>query len=262
MNVAAILQDKGDEVHTIAPDTRLQEAARVLDQRKIGALVVVDARRKVLGVLSERDITREVARRGAEALEAPASSAMTVDVVTAAPADTLDELGLVHVELLRARIALEQRRGEEAGRLFLSAATRLEPLDPELARETYLEALGGAMARDVEVVGGASTVAAAARAGPPGAVPPRTVDVLLDAFAILGLTLEGLHGFKVRFYLDTSNETRRLMWTLAHAHGIGLALVHIVFGLMLRVAPETLSLGINMPARSVVVEKLSKCGVG
>jgi len=61
----------------------------------------------------------------------------------------------------------------------------------------------------------------------------------LLVFAILGLTLEALHGFKVRAYLDTSNETRRLMWTLAHAHGIGLALVHIVFGLMLRVAPET-----------------------
>jgi hypothetical protein len=58
-------------------------------------------------------------------------------------------------------------------------------------------------------------------------------------FASLGLTLEALHGFKVRAYVDTSNETRRLVWTLAHAHGIGLALVHIAFGLMLRVAPDT-----------------------
>ena len=85
---------------------------------------------------------------------------------------------------MRAEIALEQRRGADAGRLFLNAASRLEPLDPELARETYLEALGGAMASDVEVVGGAPAVAAAARAAPPGAVPPRAVDVLLDAFAI------------------------------------------------------------------------------
>jgi len=61
----------------------------------------------------------------------------------------------------------------------------------------------------------------------------------LLAFAVLGLTLEALHGFKVRAYLDVSSETRRLMWTLAHAHGVGLALVHIVFGLMLRAAPET-----------------------
>jgi hypothetical protein len=53
-------------------------------------------------------------------------------------------------------------------------------------------------------------------------------------FATLGLVLESLHGFKVRAYLDVSNETRRLMWTLAHAHGTLLAIIHIVFGLTLR----------------------------
>ena len=99
-------------------------------------------------------------------------------------AGTLDELGEARIDLLRAQIASEQRRGDDAGRLFLAAASRLERLDPELTRETYLEALGGAMASDVQVVGGPATVAAAARAGPPAAVPPRTVDVLLDAFAI------------------------------------------------------------------------------
>jgi hypothetical protein len=53
-------------------------------------------------------------------------------------------------------------------------------------------------------------------------------------FATLGLVLESLHGFKVRAYLDVSNETRRLMWTLAHAHGTLLGIIHIVFGLTLR----------------------------
>jgi len=60
----------------------------------------------------------------------------------------------------------------------------------------------------------------------------------LFVFASLGLTLEAFHGFKVRAYLDVSNETRRLMWTLAHAHGTLLAIVHILFGVMLRAAPE------------------------
>ncbi len=96
----------------------------------------------------------------------------------------LDELEVARVDLLRAQIASEQRRGDDAGRLFMSAASRLELLDPELARETYLEALGGAMASDVEVAGGASAVAAAARAAPAGPAPPRTLDVVLDAFAI------------------------------------------------------------------------------
>ena len=60
-------------------------------------------------------------------------------------------------------------------------------------------------------------------------------------FATAGLVLESLHGFKVRAYLDVSNETRRLMWTLAHAHGTLLAVVNIVFGLSVRVAPELTS---------------------
>ena len=60
----------------------------------------------------------------------------------------------------------------------------------------------------------------------------------LLAFATLGLVLESLHGFKVRAYLDVSNETRRLMWTLAHAHGTLLAVVHIVFGLTVGTFPD------------------------
>jgi len=75
----------------------------------------------------------------------------------------------------------------------------------------------------------------------------------LLAFATLGLTLEALHGFKVRFYLDTSNETRRLMWTLAHAHGIGLALVHIVFGAMLRAVPEAAPRNVSLTSTSLVL---------
>src|SRR5262245_53707130 len=52
-------------------------------------------------------------------------------------------------------------------------------------------------------------------------------------FATLGLTLESLHGFKVAAYLDVSNETRRLMWTLAHAHGTLLGLIHVAYAVSL-----------------------------
>ena len=70
---------------------------------------------------------------------------------------------------------------------------------------------------------------------------PETVDyrlrhlrlgwICLFAFATLGAVLEGLHGFKVDWYLAVGNETRRLMWRLAHAHGTFLSLVHIAFAL-------------------------------
>ena len=51
----------------------------------------------------------------------------------------------------------------------------------------------------------------------------------LFAFASLGAALEALHAFKAGFYLDVDNETRRLMWRLAHAHGTLLALIHLAF---------------------------------
>ena len=56
-------------------------------------------------------------------------------------------------------------------------------------------------------------------------------------FVLLGLILEALHGFKSALYLDVQNETRRLMWTLAHAHGTLIALINIVFGLALPFMP-------------------------
>jgi len=53
----------------------------------------------------------------------------------------------------------------------------------------------------------------------------------LLVFLTLGLVLEALHGFKLGWYLDVSNQTRPLMWTQAHAHGTLLAMVNIAFAL-------------------------------
>jgi len=74
----------------------------------------------------------------------------------------------------------------------------------------------------------------------------------LLVFAAFGLTLEALHGFKVRAYLDASNDTRRLMWTLAHAHGTALAIIHVVFGLMLRVAPDTTARNVSTISTALI----------
>jgi len=56
--------------------------------------------------------------------------------------------------------------------------------------------------------------------------------ILLCIALPAGLVLEALHGFKVDLYLGVEHETRRLMWTLAHAHGTLFALVHLAFGLV------------------------------
>ncbi len=124
----------------------------------------------------QRMLAAASAKHNSGALDA--ARALLVDV----EAGPLDELGRARADLLQGRIALEQRRGDEAGRLLASAARRLEPLDIELARETYLEALGAAMVGDLEVPGGARAVAEAARAAR-SSPTPRAADVLLDAFA-------------------------------------------------------------------------------
>lgn len=59
----------------------------------------------------------------------------------------------------------------------------------------------------------------------------------LFSFLTLGVVLETLHGFKIGWYLNVDVEMRRLMFTLAHAHGTLLALVNIALGLTLRVVP-------------------------
>jgi hypothetical protein len=56
----------------------------------------------------------------------------------------------------------------------------------------------------------------------------------LLVFLLLGAVLETLHAFKVGAYLDVGNDTRRLMWRLAHAHGTLLALVNVAYGLTVR----------------------------
>jgi len=54
-------------------------------------------------------------------------------------------------------------------------------------------------------------------------------------FLTLGIALEALHGFKVGWYLNVANETRRLMWTLSHAHGVLLGALNVGFAFTLTI---------------------------
>jgi len=82
MIVNRILSLKGRDVATIEPGQTLSEAARVLAERRIGALLIVDGRRPVAGIITERDIVRAIAMHGARALEEPVSRFMTEKVLT------------------------------------------------------------------------------------------------------------------------------------------------------------------------------------
>lgn len=92
MNVAAILKVKGRGVVTARADDKLEEIACKLADKRIGAVVVTGAHGRIEGIVSERDIIRAVAERGAACLQEPASKSMTRAVQTCDTADTLDEL--------------------------------------------------------------------------------------------------------------------------------------------------------------------------
>ena len=91
MKLFNILNDKGGDVFTLKATSTLQEAARILDQKRIGAAVAVDCKGRLAGVLSERDIVRRVAESGAAALSMKVSDAMTRDVITATPDMSIDD---------------------------------------------------------------------------------------------------------------------------------------------------------------------------
>jgi CBS domain-containing protein len=92
MTVRAILSCKGGDVTTIKPTASLVTAAKVLAERRIGALVVMDTAERVAGILSERDIVRALAERGPDALHESLDQAMTRRVVTCTEAMTVSEV--------------------------------------------------------------------------------------------------------------------------------------------------------------------------
>lgn len=92
MTVRTILSTKGNHVTTIEPTATLEAAIDLLALHRIGALVVLGPERRVFGILSERDIVRALAERGAAALKEPLSQAMTRKVVTCTQAETVSAI--------------------------------------------------------------------------------------------------------------------------------------------------------------------------
>ncbi len=92
MTVARILSQKGREVVTIQPHSSLKDVVALLAAKGIGAVVVSDASRSVLGIVSERDVMRALAAHGPEALSAPVSRHMTSKVTVTASNVTISEV--------------------------------------------------------------------------------------------------------------------------------------------------------------------------
>jgi DNA-binding CsgD family transcriptional regulator len=138
-------------------------------------------------------LTLDPARRAGRALAAAQAKFQAgalddaLDLLATAETDVLSELELARVDLLRAQITFVATHGSDAPPLLLEAARRLSPLDPALARETYLDALSAALfaGRLAGPGGSALEIAQAARTAPAPVSVPRGPDLLLDALTTL-----------------------------------------------------------------------------
>ncbi|MFL6836738.1 MAG: CBS domain-containing protein [Bradyrhizobium sp.] len=91
MTVRSILDSKGHQVQSVEPDVKLSAAIKILSERKIGAVLVMNQGR-IEGILSERDIVRVLGERGASVLDEPVSEVMTRRVVSCQQADTVSSI--------------------------------------------------------------------------------------------------------------------------------------------------------------------------
>src|SRR3546814_16210573 len=109
MRVQDVLCMKSKRLITISRSARIQDAARLFTAERVGMLLVVDDRRRLAGLLFERDVIWLITKRGADALALPVCTAMSVVWLTAAPQATV-----THV--LRAQQDKRTPNGRAAGR--------------------------------------------------------------------------------------------------------------------------------------------------
>jgi CBS domain-containing protein len=131
MNVAAILKMKGREVFTTTPDTTLLDIATLLGTRRIGCIVVTGIDGKVIGIVSERDIVREIARAGSKVLKEPVASCMTKTVVTCREADTIDRL-MAEMTTHRFRHLPVVERGRLVGLVSIGDVVKMRIAEAEM----------------------------------------------------------------------------------------------------------------------------------
>ena len=89
--VGTMLHRKGSHVWSIAPDAMVFEAIKMMAEKNIGALLVMDGSGKLLGIVSERDYARKVILQGHSSRETPVRDIMTRELVTVSPKETVSD---------------------------------------------------------------------------------------------------------------------------------------------------------------------------
>ena len=84
MRVKKLLNQKGHEVYSVSPDTSVYDALKLMAEKEIGALVVVE-KKKMVGIVSERDYARKIILKGKSSKETAVGEIMTTEVIHTSP---------------------------------------------------------------------------------------------------------------------------------------------------------------------------------
>jgi CBS domain-containing protein len=142
MKVESILAAKGESVETIRPDREIALAAVKLRDARIGALVVSTDGKEVKGIISERDIVRGLAERGANVLDLTVRNLMTPKVIACTPEDSVTHLMKLMTSKRIRHLPVISAEGELCGIVSIGdvVKNRLEELELEatVLRDAYI----------------------------------------------------------------------------------------------------------------------------
>lgn len=144
MAVAHILRQKGSDVVTVAPSDSVQTIVDTLARHRIGAVVVLDPKGAISGIVSERDVVRALAATGTGILSKTAADIMTAKVMTCQPQDSEAELMALMTEN-RIRHLPVLAQGRLAGMISIGDVVklRIESIEREAEEmKTYIASAG------------------------------------------------------------------------------------------------------------------------
>jgi CBS domain-containing protein len=141
-NVKNMLDAKGRDVVTVSPDKTLLEVAGILNDRKIGAVVVAGMEDRIAGIFTERDLVRAIALGGADVLTQPVKATMTTNVQRCREEHTVDELmGMMSAG--RFRHVPVEREGKLVGIISIGDVVKSRIREVELESEQIKAYIAG-----------------------------------------------------------------------------------------------------------------------
>jgi len=122
----SILSRKGVQVDTIPPTETALDAAKLMNEKRIGALVIIDAEARILGMFTERDILTRIVATDKAPANTPVSDVLTSDIITASPQTSISEAQKVMTANRVRHLPVIDKEGKLAGMISIGDLLRYE----------------------------------------------------------------------------------------------------------------------------------------